>query len=400
MGHSKVSTTIVPRPYPLGKHMIVDMPGFAEADPKNKIIIDLLQKCYLTRTNKFRILIVAEMGLVYESKMRQLRDGYHRALWRLLGEKYQHALPHLYFIMTKPEQAIEGRSFVGELANGVLDTMEAGSGEDSALFARMLTRMKGHHMVVDLSEDTSDSLMSKIDQMLKKGEQVNSATNAEVPSFDIEQLSAGQNRLNELCVEQMDAKLAIQQEVFEKVEPIYEAWSRLSAEMEEATEQLRVNKKHALEELKAVKDALEAVVAEVKAYPVRKNATELAVQAAKQRREVAEEKNKIFRKTFYGLPFINVRCDVSMMKKGALGGKKTYHVQVNADVKVDGGENNLILIMAYEPNGKFSLSQTKYGDCMSVTVCAQLSCLPCVIVNRRDTAGTHQQQRLPRPKTT
>ena len=352
MGHSKVSTTIVPRPYPLGKHMIVDMPGFAEADPKNKIIIDLLQKCYLTRTNKFRILIVAEMGLVYESKMRQLRDGYHRALWRLLGEKYQHALPHLYFIMTKPEQAIEGRPFAGELANGVLDTMEAGSGEDSALFARMLTRMKGHHMVVDLSEDTSDSLLTKIDQMLKKGAQVNSATN-EVPSFDIEQLSAGQNRLNELCVEQMKAKLTIQQEVFEKVEPIYEAWSRLSAEMAEATEQLRVKKKHALEELKAVKDALEAVAADVKAYPARKGETELAVQAAKQRRDVAEEKSKMFRKTLYDLPFINVRCDVAMMKKkGALRGKRMYHIQVNADVKVDGGENSLILIMDYEANGK------------------------------------------------
>lgn len=348
VGHRKTSTTIVPKPYPIGKITIVDMPGFAEADPKKKIIIDLLQKCYLTRTNKFRILIVAEMGLIYESKMRQLRDGYHRALWRLLGDKYQQAMPHLYFILTKPEQADPNMPYSAELAQGVMDTMEAGSSEDSALFARMLTRMRNHHMVVDLNQDTSTTLLEKIEKMLAKGAQVNSATN-EMASFDIEQLEAGQNRLNELCVAQMKTKVQEQKVVLDKLQPISDEWKELSKVMSKATKDLSSKKKKALEELKKTKAEVEATSMDIDVFPTRREEAVLGAQRASQSLDVALEKNKIFKENFRDLPFINVRCDVAMTKRKGM--KEVYGLKVNADVRADGAVTDFILIMEYEENG-------------------------------------------------
>lgn len=349
VGHSKVSTTIVPKPYPVGKYTIVDMPGFCEADPKKKIIIDLLQKCYLTRTNKFRILIVAEMGLIYESKMRQLRDGYHRALWRLLGDKYQQAMPHLYFILTKPEQADPNIPYTAELAQGVMDTMEAGAAEDSALFARMLTRMRAHHMVVDLAKDTSETLLDKIQKMLAKGAQVNNAMN-EVPTFNIEELEAGPNRLNELCVEQMTAKLVAQKKVLSQVFPLAEEWKKLSKSMEKATNELATKKKKALEELKKATDKLDSTAQDLKIYPKRRDEAVRRADKASQALDVALEKNKIFKENFRDLPFINVRCDVATQKSRKLG-QQYYKIEVNPDVRADGAGKDFMLIMEYEENG-------------------------------------------------
>lgn len=55
---------------------VADMPGFAETDPQKKISIIILQKCFLTR-------------------------NYHKPLLDLLGDKYDSAIDHICFVLTK-----------------------------------------------------------------------------------------------------------------------------------------------------------------------------------------------------------------------------------------------------------------------------------------------------------
>lgn len=355
IGHEVNSCTVVPMPFDVkGNHsrlFITDMPGFAETNAEKKISIDILQKCYMTTVKKFRLLIVVEIEKIFETRFLTLRDDYHKALWQLFGSDYPNAIPHFYFILTKKNvlEHLDG-TVESKLNRGIRELMTRASDRDTSMFAQFLARMCDHNCVVDLETHDNVSLMEDIQGMIQEGD--DEAKGLHIPSFDVVQLAAGENRLNMLCTSFLnDTALVEQKKLASKTNTCQEAWDREEEELIQASDELRREMGKAEKEFKHSRKMLTATEASISAYPGEHQKLSEAISSSQRKIIVCGDKLEIFKKEMKDDDFVDVRVDCSVKSK-TLGRATKYVSEINADVKSSGSKEDIILVMEYEEDDK------------------------------------------------
>jgi len=111
------STTITPQYYDIDDVRIYDMPGFNDTDPNKRMIIGILQKCFLNKVKDENIyLIILNGKLFFDHKLDNAVNNYCETLESLFHSNFKSFLDKSYFIITNNDKLKYTKdSFINDL---------------------------------------------------------------------------------------------------------------------------------------------------------------------------------------------------------------------------------------------------------------------------------------------
>ena len=339
IGHTPLSTTVVPRLYNAGNLQVCDMPGFAETDPQKKIVIDILQKCFLTRIPDSTFLVVMDVNAIDDTKCETLMQNYHKPLMRLLGEHYKHTIPNLYFVLTKNgtrNEVFDSQTVQRKLTNTVLEIMD-----ENELGATFLKRITKRHVLVDLQNKNGDELLEDICQMIDMDQ---AAQAIRGNRWRVDQLEAGENSLNILCCKYLLGISRQQQELIDGLTTTVTSVDKKKAACRSMITSMRDANDKALQDRQKLRDALAAKKEVVGSYERRREELDMKLTEAKETLQLHKRQSELFAEHFINHDFITYRCDVAEAYSKRF--KQGYRVITNADLNRGAGCDQVILILS------------------------------------------------------
>lgn len=343
IGHTAVSTTVVPKVYHVNDFHICDMPGFSETNPQKRISIDILQKCFLTKVQTATFLVVVDMHAILQTKLETLMQQYDVALSNLLGDQYQSTIDHLYFVITKNQQLRKTQADVrNTLGAAALDLLG-----DNPVGARLLVRLSKHNVIVDLQKDNNVTLMRKIKHMVEKDEALSRTLHRRI-DWKIEKLKAGENRLNRLCLRNIEALTRQKAGLKAKLEQQRDVAAKTKAELAKETAAVCEARNLEAQSYQEVSYEMEGVTKELDLHDPTKQQLLTAIKDTEDLLEVHRRQSALFAKHFIEGDFIYFRCDVSKRVDRRMGQKPEYRIALTADVTSDNSKDRVVLVMEHE----------------------------------------------------
>ena len=339
IGHTVNSTTVVPRVYGVGSLFVCDMPGFAETNKQKKISIDILQKIFLTCVPNSTLLIVADVALIQDTKAERLLQHYHRALQYVLGDQYDVAIEHFYFVLTK--------NHIDNLSSGrVREVMFAKAMEmmDSDMAAtKFMKRLAKCNVLVDLRNDSDESLLGKINDMIsrdldsKKGRE-------QATSWKVMKLQASENTLNRMAIRNLGMIRKQQYEMNESYNALVVELAKLKDSINEETENVRKERDIVLKDHQIIRKEQMRVQSILDLHAPTRAQLLKEIDETEAIIGVRKKQDELFEKHFEKAEFITYRCDVS---KEVTRGKK-YSIHLNVDTSGADVKERFVLVMDYE----------------------------------------------------
>ena len=349
IGHTANSTTVVPKVYSMahGNLHVCDMPGWAETDPQKKISISVLQKCFLTRVKGATFLAVLDIGACFDVRPQTIVDNYHKPLLDLLGDKYDSAIDHLCFILTKNDGVDAPRKTEDELE---VQLMRWGKEMTRAKFdqraVQLLYRILDRHVFVDLTVDTKEDVLNKIQDLIEKDQREREQLNR-VARLKIEHLEAGENELNRLSHAHCISLLERLKQVVTWFGQTDDENGKHKLALRAECDALKAHKETIFTKASQLATELKEVLSAIDSFEPETRRTEEAIKETEALLAMHQKQSKLFQKSLVDEDFINVRCDLS--REVTRRGKKCYNSKLNIDVESDCSKDRVVLAMDYEP---------------------------------------------------
>jgi len=196
IGCSISSTTIIPKQYSIGDLRIYDMPGLRDTDRTREMTINILHKCLLSRLNSNKFLVVLDIRLIDQKRILQLVNDYHSSLNVLFGNTYRTNINNVFFVLTHNDTVqYDERKFRGKLTDVIVGATEIVDNPNLMMF---LNRLKKNFIIVNYKEDTRESLIGALKEMLLGENDV-----IKTSDLKIEVLDVHSDALNNRCQEEL-----------------------------------------------------------------------------------------------------------------------------------------------------------------------------------------------------
>jgi len=155
------STTITPQYYDIDDVRIYDMPGFNDTDPNKRMIIGILQKCFLNKVKDENIyLIILNGKLFFDHKLDNAVNNYCETLESLFHSNFKSFLDKSYFIITNNDKLKYTKdSFINDLDKH----QKRYRGDIKKInMQTFLQRMEDNMMFVDYSNQSGIDLLKEL----------------------------------------------------------------------------------------------------------------------------------------------------------------------------------------------------------------------------------------------
>ena len=171
--------TIVPRLHKIDalslspdEMSIYDVPGFKDTDENKRIVINILHKCLLNHVKDQKFIAVLKFDLLEEDRLGNLIADYYDEFAKLFGSNLRQNIDNIYFVLTNvdkktgsgydPDKGFDELKML-KLQNELTKKAAKIPRPD---FPYFVSRMTEKAILVDYRNDTQDSLVRKLKEMV------------------------------------------------------------------------------------------------------------------------------------------------------------------------------------------------------------------------------------------
>lgn len=337
IGRSITSVTVVPRVYPIRDYAIYDVPGFKDTDDNKRIIINILHKCLLYHVRQNKFIAVLKLDLIEEERMTQLIGDYYDSFAQLFGKNYRRSIDNVYFVITHFDKK---NLSVKEIVAMIKDKMIGAIDLEKDQLAYFLKRLSRRHIVVDYREDSQDTLVQKLTDMLAEDDK-----NTAIPNGDlvIPHLDVYENTLNTQLQKDLEVYIGNQ---FKHSSSFWERIGTMKTQILSTKDKigyLEQQQEAAERELKLIAEFLETVDKDIEI--IRKSGENLKYEKETLLADTANQDivKDVIDRSLHNEVLIGVRVDVSQKP---LVGHHYIDTMINIDQSLH--KDQVILVTQYE----------------------------------------------------
>ena len=338
IGNEAETTTLIPKTYQIGALQVCDMPGFNDNMPVKRIIIGVLQKCFLTAMQNKMFLVVIDINAIKHKSFDVLRL-YCNALRKLFSDSFDRCVGRLHFILTRNDRA---QMAADEIENQLVTVVVDAAPHNDPGLSRFLRRIHESHMTVDYTVDTFDDVKRRMTAMLARDQAGPLEAKAMTMNVNFTTMDLAQDELNALCRAEIE-QLAAQRDALKKLHDA--AYTELAARDAELNSCVATTVKEHAELCDSHERTIlreKVVQEEIADFPRIEERLMATILLNSQRKDFSERTTEFFNTNAPHFEHITLLEMTS----------KNNKVNVIIDISDESRKNYVLLVTLHEPNDK------------------------------------------------
>jgi GTPase SAR1 family protein len=348
------STTLYPHPHTLGgsTHLnIVDMPGFNDADPSRRIIIDILHKCLLTRLEHFKFIVVLGVETFLDSVAAKNVESYTESFQALFGDRFDEYMSHLYFVLTKNDKH---NATTDRIDAAGFKLLKASGNLGKPHVSKFIARMTDAYILVNYNDEEGEfireALIEKVkDDLRGQGHSLTS------DSISVSSLVAQGNLLTKYCDDELTF---IEGKITATTTNLRKELENISSDLSREQTVVKTLTTEYEQQLMSDEEDFDMIAVLSKKLEGHEDyCTEITkeINESKQQTAFCEEQLAALDENLKGCENVNYRCDVAVETRPVVG--SPYHtIALNINLNRQMKEGTLITLIVQAETNDASLA--------------------------------------------